>query len=136
MNPAPATQSDGINPLVAVRLLHSAGGALVTQALLHGQLAGIEWEQEKDRLLKMLAITLLGFAGLLCALLFAGGCVMAVTWDTAARIPAAGALLLLYALGAAAAWRRFQALTALGGKVFAASREELAADAALLKERH
>ena len=123
----------GINPLDAIRILRSAGGALFVQALLHGQLARIEWEEEKNRLLKMLAVTLLGFACLLCVLLFTGALVVATTWETAYRIPAVAGLVLLYAFGTAAAWRRFQTLSALGAQVFAASSEELAADAALLK---
>ena len=137
MNPAPAltTEPAGINLVDAVRILHSAGGALSVQAVLHGQLAQVEWEEEKNRLLKMLAVTLLGFACLLCVALFAGGLVLAVTWETAYRIHALACLVLLYGLGTAEAWRRFQALSALGGQIFAASREELAADAVLLRTR-
>lgn len=119
--------------LDAIRILHSAGGALSVQASLHGQLAQVEWEEEKNRLLRMLVVTLLGFACLLCVLSFSGGLLLAATWDTAYRIPAAAGLVVAYGFGVAVAWQRFQALSALGGKVFAASREELAADAALLK---
>lgn len=136
MNPAPpshATAPAGVDPLGAVRILHSAGGALLVQALLHGQLAGIEWEEEKDRLLKMLAVTLLGFASLLCALLFAGGLALSATWETAYRIHALSALVLLFGFGTVAAWQRFQHWSALGGHLFAATRAELAADAAMLK---
>ena len=137
MNPTPAltVKSAGINLLDAVRVLHSAGGALFVQAGLHGQLARVEWEEEKNRLLKMLAVTLLGFACLLCVLLFAGGLVLAATWETAYRIHAVAGLLVLYAVGTAAAWRRFHALSALSGQIFAASREEFAADAAMLRTR-
>jgi uncharacterized membrane protein YqjE len=120
-------------PMDVVRLLHAGGGALVAQALLHGELAHVEWQEEKTRLLRMLAVTLLGFAGLLCALLFAGGLVVAAAWDTAYRLPALASLVLLSAAGTAAAWRRFQAMAELGEQAFAASREELAADTALLK---
>lgn len=107
--------------------------SLSTLALLHAQLARIEWEQEKDRLLKMLVLLLLGFACLLCVMLFAGGLVVAATWDTSSRIVAIAGLLPLYGLGVALAWRRFQACSALGGKIFTASLDELAADAALLR---
>jgi uncharacterized membrane protein YqjE len=110
-----------------------AAEALVIQGLLHAQLARIEWEQEKNRLLKMLAVTLLGFACLLCVLLFAGALVLAMTWETPYRIAAVAGLVLLYGSGTAMAWRRFRALSALGGEIFTASLEELAADAALLK---
>jgi uncharacterized membrane protein YqjE len=123
----------GVTLLDAVRILRSASGALSVQALLHGQLARIELEEEKNRLLKMLAATLLGFACLLCVLLFAGALVLAASWETRYRIEACAGLVILYGIGTAAAWRCFQAWSAQSGRSFAASREELAADAALLK---
>lgn len=122
-----------LNPLAAVRILHAAGGALFTQALLHAELAGVEWEQEKNRLLKMLAVALPGFACLLCMLLFAGGLALAATWETAYRVPTLAALVLLFGLGAFVAWRSFEAQVTLARHSFAASRQELAADAAVLR---
>ena len=135
MKPAPvtATELTGVSLLGANRILRSAGVALLAQVSLHGQLAWVEWGQEKNRLLKMLLVTLLGFAALLCAMLAAGVLLLSVSWDTAYRIPAVLALLVLYALGAGIAWRRFVALSALSSHSFAATREEFAADIALLK---
>jgi uncharacterized membrane protein YqjE len=137
MNGAPAATGDpiGVHPLDAIRMVRSAGGALAVQALLHAQLAGIEWQQEQHRLLRMLVMTLLGFACLLCAMLFAGGLVLAFAWESAYRIATVAGLLVCYSLGTAAAWRRFQIWSALGGQIFTASLEELAADAALFKGR-
>jgi uncharacterized membrane protein YqjE len=106
---------------------------LLIQALLHAQLARIEWEQEKNRLLQMLVILLLGFACVLCVLLFAGGLVIAAAWDTSSRLLAIACLLPLYGLGIAVAWRFFRACSARGGQIFTASLEELAADATLMK---
>ena len=135
MDPAPTlTEPAGIIPLHAVRILQHAGGAMFVQALLHGQLAALEWEVEKHRLLRMLAITLVGFACLLCALLFAGGLALSATWETGYRIHALASLVLLFSIGTAAAWRRFADQSTDGNKTFAASREELAADVAVLKE--
>jgi uncharacterized membrane protein YqjE len=124
-----------LNPLDVIRILRSAGGALFAQAALHGKLAGVEWAQEKRRLLKMLLVTLLGFASLLCVMLFVGVLVLALSWETAYRIPAVIALIAIYALATGTAWRRFQALSALSEQSFAATREELAADIALLKSK-
>ncbi len=132
-SPEPSRAAAGIGLLEAVRNLHSAGGALLVQALLHGQLARVEWEEEKHRLLQLLLASLFGFACLLCLLLFAGGVVLVVCWETAYRIPAALCLILLYGFGVAAAWRRIQACSVLGERAFAASLEEFSADAALLK---
>jgi uncharacterized membrane protein YqjE len=124
-----------INPIDAIRVLCSAGGPLLDQAILHGELARIEWAQEKARLLKMLAATLVGYMCLLCTLLFAGALVLAFCWGTVYRIPAAGALTALYAAGTAVSWRRLLTLSALGGQSFAATRVELAADIALVRSR-
>jgi uncharacterized membrane protein YqjE len=106
---------------------------LLIQALLHAQLARIEWEQEKNRLLTMLVLLLLGFACLLCAMLFAGGLVLAATWGTPYRIAAITGLMVMSGAGVAVAWLRFQACAASGGQIFTASLEEFAADATLLR---
>lgn len=135
MEPAPAfaTGPSFTTPLDVVRLLRSGGDALLVQALLHGQLARVEWQEEKKRLLRLVAVTLLGSACLLCLLLFSGGLVVAAVWNTAWRFPVLALFVIGYGAGTAAAWRQFQALAALGDQAFAASREELSADAALLK---
>jgi uncharacterized membrane protein YqjE len=124
-----------ISALGAVRILRSAGGALFDQVALHGQLAQVEWREEKSRLLKMLAGAMLGFASLLCVMLSAGALVLALCWETRYRIPAAATLVALYGLATTLAWRRFSTLTALGGRSFAATRVELAADLALLRSK-
>lgn len=135
--PAPETLatpgSTGIDPVGVFRTLAAAGASLFSQATLHGELARIEWAQERRRLLTMLVITLLGFACLLCVMLAASALLLALCWDTAYRIPAAVGLIALHGLGTVIAWRRFQALAALGGQGFAATRAELAADVALLR---
>ena|SRR5579872_2991338 len=124
-----------MNPLDAIRVLRPAGGALLDQAILHGELARVEWAQEKERLLKMLASTLVGGMCLLCTLLFAGALALALCWGTVYRIPAASALTGLYALGPVVSWRRFRVLSALSGQSFAATRAELTADMMLLRSR-
>jgi uncharacterized membrane protein YqjE len=127
-------RQDG-GPLRAMRVLQSAGSELLVQAVLHGQLAAIEWEQEKHRLQRMLALTLAGFACLLCTLLFAGALALSASWDTGYRIHVLAVLVLLSGFGTAAAWQRFGIRSSAGDRSFAASREELAADLALLKAK-
>lgn len=135
----PATVStpapESLDPLNAIRILRSAGGSLLDQAALHGQLLHTEWAAEKRRLLKMHLAILLGFAFLLCTMLACGALVLALGWETVYRIPIMLALMAVYGLGAVFAWRRFLTLSALGGQAFAASREELSADLALLRSR-
>src|SRR5689334_25210261 len=101
------------NSFDAVRMLRAAGGSLFSQAQLHAELTGVEWQEEKNRLLRMLAIALLGFACLLCTLLFAGGLALATAWETAYRVPTLAALVLTFAACTVAAWRYFQAQAAL-----------------------
>lgn len=123
------------NPLKAVHLLRAAGSALFAQASLHGKLVRVEWAEEKSRLLRLTATALLGFACLLCVMLFAGVLVLAVSWDTVYRIPAVIAVVAVYALGCGIAWHKLQELAAQGEQAFAATREEIAADLEMLKSR-
>ncbi|HUR41756.1 MAG TPA: phage holin family protein [Verrucomicrobiae bacterium] len=129
------THESGTSPLDAVRMLRASSGPLLAQAQLHGQLAQVEWQEQKQRLLRMLVTTLLGFAGLLCAVLTASALAVAASWNAGYGYGLAmlGALALIYAACTAVAWRRLRALAAMAGDAFAASREELAADAQLLK---
>lgn len=124
-----------INPLDALRTLRSASGALCTQASLYGQLVQVEWKEEKCRLMSMTVMGLAGFALLLCLMLSVGALVLALSWETAYRIPAIGTLMVLYGLGLAIVWRRIQVLSALGEFSFAATRQELATDINLLKSK-
>lgn len=126
---------NAVNPLDVVRLLRSAGAALVAQASLHGQLACVEWAEEKARLKNMLLLALTGFAFLLCFLLFAGVLVVALTWDTPYRVAGILAVTSVHAGAAFLAWKKFNALSALGSRAFAATREEIAADIALIKSK-
>ena len=82
-------ESTSINPLDALRIVRSAGKAILAQAALHGQLARVEWAQEKDRLAKMLVIALLGFAAVLCVMLFTGADLVRVKAKLSARVAAA-----------------------------------------------
>ena len=119
--------------LHAIRMFRTAGKALCAQIGLHGQLARVEWTEEKNRLLMMLTFTLLGFTCLLCGMLFAGVLVLALSWETTYRITAVLALITVYGMGAGIAWHNFHTLSARGVTAFAASREELAADIAMIK---
>lgn len=122
-----------MGPLDAVKVLHAASAALLSQGALHGKLAGLDLQEEKNRVVKMLVALLLGIALGSCALLFAGALVVVATWDTGYRVAAVAAFALAAAAGAIFAWRWLHALSRAGDRSFAASREEFAADAALLR---
>jgi uncharacterized membrane protein YqjE len=131
----PPQESNSPGPLEAIHLLRSASKALFAHFVLHGELARVEWAEEKSRLARMLVAAVFGFAALLCVMLFGGIAALALSWETAYRIPVAITLLIIYAIGTALMWRRLQTLAALGSQTFAATREELAADLALLKSK-
>lgn len=146
MNPMPHPQASdpastpgrdafAINPLTAIRMLRSASGALIAQLGLHGQLVSVEWAEEKARLTGMLTAGLLGFAALLCLMLFGGVLSLAFSWDTPYRGIVATVVMMAYALVAGIAFRKLSALTALGTHSFSATREELAADIAMIRAR-
>lgn len=129
----PAASAPVFNFLELVRLVRAAGGVIFTQSGLHGELARIEWAEEKLRLLRMLLALLLGVVFLLCCLLCASALVLALAWDTPYRIAALVFLIVAHGIGVGIAWWRFQLLSARSTQAFAATREELAADIALFE---
>lgn len=133
MQPLPPEPSLLSHPLALLRLLRSGGSALLAQADLHGQLLQVEWAQQQQRLLTMFWLTLLGFACVLSLMLSLTALVLAYSWETPLRLPAALGLIALYSLGALLALRRCKHLAACSAQAFAATRAELAADFALLR---
>lgn len=124
-----------INPLELIAALRSAGKPLFAQLALHGQLVRIELAEERSRLLKMVVAALVCFVALLCALILAGIVALSFAWDTPYRIPAAIAVVGVFVLVTGLALWRLRVLSALGRRSFAATREEIAADLALLRSR-
>jgi uncharacterized membrane protein YqjE len=125
--------ASSINPLQVLSVVRSASSALLAQATLHAQLAQVEWEEEKQRLAKMLIFTLMGFACFLCLLFFVGAFVLTLSWDTEFRIPVFMALIFCYFLALLWAGFKLNLLAAQGSNSFAGTRAEIAADIALIK---
>ena len=127
------TDASAINPLQLLSLLRSASSAIFAQVSLHAELAQVEWQQEKERLSKIIALTLMGFACFLCLIFFLGLFAIALSWDTEYRIHVFVGLILSYVVALAWAAFKIRSLAALGEKSFAATRAELAADIDLIK---
>ena len=123
------------NPLGALRLLRSAGGALFAQAALHSQLARVEWAEEKIRLTRIAVAALVGLVSAICLLLLGSLIALALSWNTPYQIPVTAAVLAFYLLVFLFAVRTLYRQIALGALSFAATREEIAADIALLKAK-
>lgn len=139
MDPQPRSGQGAVATAAAVlsaaRVLRAAGGALWAQAGLHGELARVEWAVEKQRLLRQLTLLALGLALAAGALFAAGGLLLVIAWNTPWRLAAAIALPLLYGLSAVLVVRRLRVEAARAAPAFAATRQELAADLALLRSR-
>jgi uncharacterized membrane protein YqjE len=123
------------NPLDIIQRLRSIANELLSQMELHGQLFKVEWEEEKNRLIQMLAITLMGFACLLCCMIFIGILAIVISWPTDYRLATIGALVVFYTLGVIACVSHLKRISAQSSGLFAATREELSADIAILRSK-
>lgn len=118
-----------------IQRLRALAKIVFAQLELHGQLAQVEWAEEKNRLQQMLAAAVLGFVCLLCALLFAGFFAVVLSWETEYRLITLAAIFLLYSAGVGLCVYKIIRLSARGSATFAATREEVAADLALLRSQ-
>lgn len=118
-----------------IKRLRSMAKIAITRLELHGQLISVEWAEERQRLQQLLVISLLGFILLICALLFVGIFAIALSWATDYRIHVIGAMFALYILGFCLCVYKFSALIGRSSASFAASREEVAADLALIRSQ-
>jgi uncharacterized membrane protein YqjE len=107
------------------RLAESAIGFLRTR----GELAGVEFAEERERLLVRLALLLGGIVILAFAVLFAGMFVIAVFWDTH-RLGAIACVALFFALGGALMVARAKTIGNQGPAPFSATLAELERDRA------
>lgn len=123
------------NPLEIIQRLRALAKILFAQLELHGKLAKVEWAEEKNRLQQLFITAIVGFACLLCALLFAGFFAIALSWDTDYRLITIAAMFGFYNLGLGYCVYRLSILAARGSITFAATREEIAADLALLRSQ-
>lgn len=109
--------------------------AVICQLNLYGQLAGVEWKEEKSRLAGMLISLLLGVTFFFFLLLGLSCMVLMFSWDTQYRNWAMIALVCFYGLGLWFAWYRFRSLDSRSNQAFSATREEIAVDIALLRKK-
>lgn len=115
--------------------LRAMAKIVLTRLELHGQLVSVEWAEERQRLQQLLAISLLGFIFLFCALLFVGIFAIALTWASDYRIPTIAGMLTVYTIGFGFCAYRVLQLAARSSATFAATREEVAADLALIRSQ-
>lgn len=113
----------------------STTSALLAQAALYGQLAWVELNVEKDRLLQMLVILLVGFSLLTSLLVAATTWLLLASWDTPYRTVVLLAAGAVHCAVFGIIWWRFMTLARKGHAAFCDTREELATDFALLRSR-
>lgn len=125
-----------VSAIVCMRIIkkmYKAKDAIHAQAALHRDLIRLEWQEEKRRWLKILALGALSVIFLFCSFAFIGVLVILLSWDTQYRLHSVVGLVITFALAVVVTWWRLLALVALGRNAFIASREELAADIAMFK---
>jgi uncharacterized membrane protein YqjE len=115
-------------------LLRSTADTVCKQATKHAQLAREEWVHEKNRLLQMLMVTLLGFTLLLCILLTVSTFILLLTWQTNYKFHAVVGLIAFYLIGICFSYYRFNTLSSRSDQAFSATRKALADDIALIKK--
>jgi uncharacterized membrane protein YqjE len=119
----------------AIALLRSAGSAIGAQASLHAKLARVEWAEEKVRITRLVIAAIVCTVSAVCLLMSIGMIALALSWGTPFALPVMAAVVLFYlAMGV------FSALVlkrqiALGALSFAATRQEIAADLALIRAK-
>lgn len=119
--------------LTWLRVLVQARHDLISHGQLHAQLAGIELELQKRRLLRLMLLALIGWSTLTCTMLGTAALVVGSSWDSPYRLLAMLSMPLIFGGATCAIWRAARSTLRDGAKSFAASLEELAADAALLR---
>jgi uncharacterized membrane protein YqjE len=128
-------ETKSVNITSMVQMFNSASNALLAQANLHRQLAQVEWQEEKNRLSRMLAAVLIGFSCFICLLIFVGVLLVSLSWNTDYRLLALVSLCTFYALVTFLAWRQFTLASKMSGGFFAGTRAELAADLAMIRSK-
>lgn len=122
-----------IELLDAVRIVRTAGGLAIEHAASTAELARLEWAQESDNLRKfVLGLQLLTvLVGL--TLLYSGGLVLTIAWDTPYRLHVMFLLPLLFAMASCLTWRFLGRLSQQREARFAAFSSELGKTVHLLR---
>jgi uncharacterized membrane protein YqjE len=115
--------------------LRRVAKSVMYQFDLYGQLACVEWKEEKKRLTGMLISLMLGFTFFFSLLFALSSLVLMFSWDTQYRNWVMTALVCFYGLGVWFAWYSFRKLDNNGSQAFSDTREEIAEDIALLRKK-
>jgi uncharacterized membrane protein YqjE len=124
-----------MNPDQSKAAVGSLTSALLAQGALYGQLAWLELKVERHRLMQILLTLLVGFSMLTSVLVSVTTLLLVASWDTPWRSIVLVATGAVYCTGFVVIWLRFSALTEKSNQAFSDTREELAADFALLRNR-
>ena len=127
-----ATPSGLPPPRGLLEALRAFGATLNEMVRVRGDLFAVELREEVQRRKEMLVLAVVGAALLHTALLLLTFLVAVVFWDTY-RVPAIGAMAIVYVSCGAAAFMRLRARIAASPDPFAASLRELQRDLAELR---
>lgn len=118
-----------------IQRLRASAAIVLTHLELHGRLASMEWQQEKNRLQQLLVFSMLGLMCVFCFLIFVGVLVIALGWPTEYRLYTVAGVVVFYATGLAICCFRCKRLLAQGATSFAETRAEVAADIELIRSQ-
>lgn len=108
---------------------------LLMQLELYGQLANVEWQEEKRHLQQLATIIMLGVVFFAAFLFGAGIFLVTLVWDTDYRLFAIAALVGTYGLGAAVCSYWVRKKMAGSYKSFSAIRAEIISDIELIRSQ-
>lgn len=121
--------------LELIRRLRASAAIVLMQMELHGRLACVEWQKEKNRLQQLIVFGTLGLIFSFCCALSIGLVILAAAWPTEYRWWAVAGVIGFYLLGVIVCYLRCKHYAALGKNSFKATREEIAADIALIRSQ-
>jgi len=133
---APSSHHDAATSTSAFatwRLLRASSDVFADHTAATFDLLLLEWQAERARVLQLLFLTLIAGACIFLLIGFAGLLLLAAVWETPLRIPAAAALMVLFAVVGWLSWRKSRSLDISGVQPFATLREELKKDRELFQ---
>lgn len=128
--PEEATES---GPFASAR---GVAGSVLTLLQKRGELAALEFQEQRHRLLDQLIRLAVAVVLALMMLITGTFLVVALTWDTAARFWVLCGLTLAYGGGALACWRQVRRIQAESPPPFAATLEEFKKDRAWFQDKN
>ena len=130
---SPSTDDDRTGFMESLRTLRSLSSAVSSQAGLYVQLAQLEWERERERLIAIFVMLIIVLFACWFLLVLGSALALVLAWHTEYRELAIYSLLGVYFVAIVLSLWRLKRLVNQGKHAFSSLREDLAADIAVIK---